>query len=60
VQVHRFITRGTFEERINALIRSKRELAEMSVGSGETWIGALPAAELRELFRLDKGKVGRA
>jgi uncharacterized Zn finger protein/superfamily II DNA or RNA helicase len=60
VQVHRFITRGTFEERINAMIRSKRELAEMSVGSGETWIGALPAAELRELFRLDKGTVGRA
>jgi uncharacterized Zn finger protein/superfamily II DNA or RNA helicase len=53
VQVHRFITRGTFEERINAMIRSKRELADMAVGSGETWIGQLPAEELRKMFRLD-------
>jgi uncharacterized Zn finger protein len=52
VQVHRFITRGTFEERIDALIRSKRELAEMAVGTGETWIGQLPEQELRRLFEL--------
>jgi len=52
VQVHRFITRGTFEERINAMIRSKRELADMTVGSGETWIGQLPPEQLRDLFRL--------
>ena len=52
VQVHRFITRGTFEERINETIRSKRELAELTVGSGETWIGQLPAKELRALFEL--------
>jgi len=55
VQVHRFIARGTFEERINAMIRSKRELADMTVGSGETWIGQLPSAELRALLRLDQG-----
>jgi uncharacterized Zn finger protein/superfamily II DNA or RNA helicase len=52
VQVHRFVTRGTFEERINELMRSKRELAEMTVGTGETWIGQLPPAELQALFRL--------
>ncbi|WP_066343070.1 SNF2-related protein [Azohydromonas lata] len=52
VQVHRFITRGTFEERINEMIRAKRELAEMTVGTGETWIGQLPTAELRALFGL--------
>ena len=55
VQVHRFITRGTFEERIDAMICSKRELANMTVGSGETWIGQLPSTELRALFRLDQG-----
>jgi len=54
VQVHRFITRGTFEERIDAMIRSKRELAQMTVGSGETWIGQLPEQELRRLFELGK------
>ena len=52
VQVHRFITRGTFEERINEMIRSKRELAELTVGTGETWIGQLPPKELRALFEL--------
>ena len=52
VQVHRFITRGTFEERINDMIRSKRELAEMTVGTGETWVGQLPPEELSALFRL--------
>jgi SNF2 family DNA or RNA helicase len=52
VQAHRFITRGTFEERINEMIRSKRELAEMTVGTGETWVGQLPPEELQALFRL--------
>ena len=52
VHVHRFITRGTFEERINEMIRSKRALADLTVGSGETWVGQLPAKELRALFEL--------
>ena len=52
VQVHRFITRGTFEERINEMIRSKRELAQMTVGTGETWVGQLPVGELKALFQL--------
>lgn len=47
VQVHRFITRGTFEERIDEMIRSERELAEMTVGTGETWVGQLPPEERR-------------
>ena len=53
MQVHRFITRGTFEERINEMIRSKRALAEMAVGTGEAWVGQLPPEELRALFRLE-------
>lgn len=52
VQVHRFVTRGSFEERINDMIRSKRELAELTVASGETWIGQLPPQELKALFAL--------
>jgi SNF2 family DNA or RNA helicase len=52
VQVHRFITRGTFEERINDMIRSKRELAALTVGTGETWAGQLPTEELKALFAL--------
>jgi len=52
VQVHRFITRATFEERINDMIRSKRKLADLTVGVGENWIGNLGNAELRQLFSL--------
>jgi SNF2 family DNA or RNA helicase len=52
VQVHRFITRGTFEERIDQMIRSKRALAEMTVGAGESWVGQLPPDELKALFQL--------
>jgi SNF2 family DNA or RNA helicase len=55
VQVHRLITRSTFEERINAMMVGKRELAELTVGSGEQWIGKLPVEELRELFALTPG-----
>ncbi|MEO5969025.1 MAG: hypothetical protein ABIQ95_03790 [Bdellovibrionia bacterium] len=39
VQVHRLITRTTFEERINDMIKSKRDLADLTVGTGEKWIG---------------------
>ena len=52
MQVHRFITRGTFEERINDMIRSKRQLADLTVGIGENWIGNLGNEELRDLFKL--------
>jgi hypothetical protein len=52
VQVHRLITRATFEERINDMIRSKRELAELTVGVGEQWIGNLKGKELEDLFAL--------
>ncbi|MBI2307602.1 MAG: helicase SNF2 [Rhodocyclales bacterium] len=52
VQVHRLITRATFEERIDAMIRAKRELASLTVGTGETWIGNLGNEELREVFAL--------
>lgn len=53
VQVHRFSTRGTFEERIDGMIRAKRELAELVVGSGERWIGQWPDEQLQALFSLD-------
>jgi uncharacterized Zn finger protein/ERCC4-related helicase len=50
VMVHRFITKNTFEERINDMIQSKKALAEMTVSTGENWIGNLSNKELKELF----------
>lgn len=50
VQVRRFITQNTFEEKIDRMIQEKRYLAELTVASGENWIGKLSNKELRELF----------
>ena len=50
VMVHRFITQNTFEERIDQMIQEKRHLADMTVSSGESWIGKLSNSELREIF----------
>ena len=52
VQVHRLVTEGTLEDRIAALLASKRGLAEAVVGAGEAWITELPDAELAELVSL--------
>ena len=53
VQVHRFITKGTFEEKINALLQTKRAIAEMTVSAGETWLADMDDKQLAEIFRLD-------
>lgn len=50
VMVHRFITKNTFEEKINEMIQRKKALAEMTVATGENWIGNLSNKELRDLF----------
>lgn len=50
VMVHRFITKNTFEEKINDMIQSKKALANMTVATGENWIGNLSNKELKELF----------
>lgn len=53
VQVHRFITKGTFEEKINALLEKKRAISEMTVSAGETWLTDLDDKALGEVFGLD-------
>lgn len=53
VMVHRFITKNTFEEKINEMIQQKKALAEMTVATGENWIGNLSNKELRALFDRD-------
>lgn len=50
VMVHRFITQNTFEERIDRMIQEKRHLADLTVATGESWVGKLSNQELRELF----------
>lgn len=50
VMVHRFITKNTFEERINDMIQSKKALANMTIATGENWIGNLSNKELKQIF----------
>lgn len=52
VMVHRMITKNTFEEKIDEMIQQKKHLAEMTVASGENWIGKLSNRELREIFEV--------
>lgn len=52
VNVHRFISQNTMEEKIDKLIQSKKELADMSVTTGESWLGDLSNKELRALVAL--------
>ncbi|MDR0687853.1 MAG: DEAD/DEAH box helicase [Prevotellaceae bacterium] len=54
VMVHRFITKGTFEERINEMIQRKKDLANLTISTGESWIGNLSNKELRGIFELNR------
>ena len=54
VMVHKFITTGSLEEKINQMIIKKSRLAEDIVGSGEEWLGRLEINELRKLVALEK------
>ncbi|MBO7105998.1 MAG: SWF/SNF helicase family protein, partial [Fibrobacter sp.] len=53
VQVHRFITKGTFEEKINALLETKKAIAEMTVSAGETWLADMDDKQLVEVFGIE-------
>ena len=53
VMVHRFITQATFEEKINKMLLAKRELANLTVSTGEKWIGEMSDSELKELMKME-------
>lgn len=53
VQVHKFISLGTLEERIDEMLESKQQLSDNVIsGSGEGWITELSTEELKDLFTL--------
>jgi SNF2 family DNA or RNA helicase/uncharacterized Zn finger protein len=54
VMVYRLINKGTIEEKIDKLISNKKELAALTVNTGETWIGNLSNDELKDLLRLEE------
>ncbi|MCH7613887.1 MAG: SWF/SNF helicase family protein, partial [Candidatus Marinimicrobia bacterium] len=52
VMVYRLLTKGTFEEKIEEMLKRKKELANLTVSTGEKWIGELSNNELKELVNL--------
>ena len=60
VNVHKMISTGTLEERIDEMIEQKTELASRIVGSGENWLTEMSTGQLRELlsFQLSGNEVG--
>ncbi|MFM7457395.1 MAG: SNF2-related protein [bacterium] len=52
VMVHRLISMGTFEEKINDLLKAKQQLADLSVSVGENWITEMSNEELRGILGL--------
>jgi len=58
VQVHKLVCLGTLEEKIDAMIESKKGVAEKVVGAGEGWLTELSTAELRQVLSLRPEAVG--
>ena len=52
VMVHRFITLGTFEEKIDEMISNKKDLANVAVFEGEKIITELSDEEIYNIFSL--------
>ncbi|MCL2054312.1 MAG: DEAD/DEAH box helicase [Oscillospiraceae bacterium] len=54
VTVHKFITAGTIEEKIDKMLEEKQKLADDIIAdSGEKWVTELNNEELMKLFKLE-------
>jgi SNF2 family DNA or RNA helicase len=58
VQVHKLISGGTLEDRIDTMIEHKKGLAEDIIGTGEAWLTELSTKELRDVFTLRREDSG--
>ncbi|GAB2661362.1 DEAD/DEAH box helicase [Prescottella soli] len=58
VQVRKLVCVGTLEERIDAMISNKQELADLAIGTGEKWITEMSADQLHDLLILGDEAVG--
>lgn len=58
VQVHKFISLGTLEERIDEMLESKQQLSDNVISSTESWITELSTDALKDLFTLRRDWVG--
>ncbi len=53
VIVHKFLTKGTVEERIDMMLEEKSKLSRDVIGSaGDAWMTEMKDDELMDLFKL--------
>lgn len=50
--VHKYITLGTIEERIDQMIEDKKIVSDKIVGSGESWLSNLTTKSFMDLIQL--------
>ena len=60
VFVHKFVTLGTLEERIDQMIEDKQKMADSSVGNDESWLTKLDNQAFKELIALNKNSIMEA
>lgn len=53
VFVHKFVTLGTIEERIDLMIEDKKKMADSIVGSDESWLTELDNESFKTLISLN-------
>ena len=54
VHVHKMICAGTLEEKIDAMIESKKTVADKVIGTGEGWLTEMSNSDLREVLSLSR------
>lgn len=54
VFVHKFITLGTLEERIDRMLEDKKQIAGAVVGSDESWLAQLDNEAFKQLIELNR------
>jgi SNF2 family DNA or RNA helicase len=57
VFVHKFVTLGTLEERIDQMIEDKKKVASAIVGSDESWLTELDNESFKKLIALNRSAI---
>ncbi|AFY33245.1 DEAD/DEAH box helicase [Calothrix sp. PCC 7507] len=57
VFVHKFVTIGTLEEKIDQMIEDKKKLSSAVVGSDESWLTELDNEAFKQLISLNKSAI---
>ena len=57
VFVHKFVSIGTLEEKIDQMIEDKKKVADSVIGSDESWLTELDNEAFKELITLNKSAI---